>query len=151
MFNRHFRNRFNGFDFKITKIGAVAARFSEIKPESARLILAGYIRWPALPYSYDGKFTYVIPKAPIRDLITMVAILEARDNILRKLKDADYLLSEGTPDFIQEHLKANNKEVNLVNIWDLVQCELLVALFCFYALIKIIKRRRIAEQWAIET
>jgi len=61
-------------------------------------------------------------------------------------QQVEYLLEMGTPDFI----KTEMAPITLKSMWALVQCELILSLFCFNAIVKILKRGESAEAWAYE-
>lgn len=111
-------------DIEITDLGLIASKFYRLRPESIRMILNGYVKYPPMPTSIiNNKITYEQPIAKVIDLITIAAIIESRDNILKKMTE------EVLTDLIG----------NIQDVWNKTKDELIIGLYVFNAIAEKIK------------
>jgi hypothetical protein len=92
-----------------------------------------------------GPIGFTQIKIAVIDLITIAAIIEARSELLRKMKPdkLDELLKQGTPKWFCEN-------ADLKKIWGICQDELIVNLMVFNSVIMALNRGDAPHEWAEE-
>jgi hypothetical protein len=130
-------------DFKITDLGNIATKFAKIRAECTRMILNAYANYPPMPQLKNNEIVYITPKVAVIDLITIAAIIENKNELMRNMKidKLNTLLKKGTPEWFC-------KDADLPKVWDLCEDELIIYLFVFNSVINALLTGENPHEWA---